>query len=368
MPQDLLFSLWFFYWVLKGQYIVQSVFGFYSGANWAHVGNVEQSRGAYFAVVLLALWGGRRHLWACCKAAWRGRLEFELDPFSPRVAFIGIVGGIIGLIFFSRAAGMALWVACVFFIIYYVLSTAITRVRAEFGLPIHDAWSLGPDRGIIHYFGTRRLGFSNLTVMTLYHWFNYTYASHPMPHQLEGFKMGDRFHAGRPFYRRLAWIFMLATVVSALVTFGIMLDGYYRYGNATGHYTGYGGGVFGHIIFRRLEFWLKNPTESNFTVTGFVGIGFGIATVLYFLRRRFFWWSLHPLGYAIAPSWGAQMWSSFMFAWFLKWCILRLGGVGTYRRAVPFFLGIILGEFLVGSLWNWVSIFFNVATYQFARG
>lgn len=367
MPLDLLFSSWFFYWALRWERIAKSAFGLRMLPGFPY--EKEQTLGAYLAVAVIALWMGRRHLAAFGAAAWRGRRDSEDDPVTPRVVLLAIAGGVLGLAYFSQAAGLALGLGLAFFIIYYLFSIAMTRMRAEFGFPIHDAhYPQGPDFAIWMSMGTRPLGPQNMTVLALYHWFNRTYASHPMPHQLEAFKMGERLGARRRTYAQIAGVLLLAVVLSVLATFAVILDGFYRHGSATGYYTWWGSGGFGRETYGWLEGWLENPTEPNVVGVQFVGVGFAIATFFHFMRTRYMWWSLHPLGYAVSTSWGAHVWSSFLIAWAAKWGALRFGGIGFYRRAVPFFLGVILGEFLVGSVWNWVAILFDVTTYQFSVG
>ncbi|MBD3183498.1 hypothetical protein GF312_14480 [Candidatus Poribacteria bacterium] len=370
MPLDLLFSSWFFYWVLKAQYIFRSAFSFrmFPGYPYAK----EQSFGAYMAIILAVLWTGRRHLKNVLASVFNKKTA-QKDPeggMSYRTACLGIILGIVFLCVFSVQGGMSVYIAIVFFVIYYLLSTAMTRMRAELGFPIHDAhYPLGPDHVTIISFGTRRLGPGNLSMLALYHWFNRTYASHPMPHQLEGFKMADELRvSGRRFNRHLIIILTLATAISVISTFWLILESFYRNGSSSGHYTWWGSGGFGRETYYWLESWLSYPSDSNIPAVGFIGVGFFSSLVMMALRFRFLWWPFHPLGYAISSSWGVHVWSSFLISWIIKVVVLRYGGLKTYRKAVPLFLGLILGEYLVGSLWNWVSIIWNIPTYQFSVG
>ena len=41
------------------------------------------------------------------------------------------------------------------------------------------------------------------------------------------------------------------------------------------------------------------------------------------------------------------------------------GGVVRHRKIAPFFLGLILGEFTVGSLWTILGIIAGIPTYGF---
>ena len=370
MPIDLLFSAWFFYWVLKAQRIFSSDVGLQGLPNFPYA--KEQSFGAYIAIILAVLWAGRHHFQQVGLSLFRSDKDQPdiAGGISNRAAVIGIILGFVFLCFFSVQAGMGIWLSVAFFFLYYLLSTAITRMRAELGFPIHDAhYPLGPDHIAIIAQGTRRLGPKNLAVLALYHWFNRTYASHPMPHQLEGFKMSDQLRISTPrVSRNLIWILMLAIFTSVVSTFWLILDSFYRRGSASGFYTWWGSGGFGRETFRWLESWLLHRTEPDLFAIGAVSVGFLLSIGMMFLRLHFLWWPFHPLGYAISSSWGIHVWSSFLISWIVKLIVLRYGGLRSYRQTVPFFLGIILGEYMVGSVWNLVSIIFNIPTYQFTVG
>jgi hypothetical protein len=83
---------------------------------------------------------------------------------------------------------------------------------------------------------------------------------------------------------------------------------------------------------------------------------------LLFLRQRFLWWPLHPLGFPISMTYTIVYygWLSILLAWAFKAVILRYGGVRAYRRLTPFFLGLALGEFFTASLWVFIDGYFGV--------
>ena len=41
----------------------------------------------------------------------------------------------------------------------------------------------------------------------------------------------------------------------------------------------------------------------------------------------------------------------FLVAWLIKIVVLRYGGSSVYRRLIPLFLGLILGDFVTASAW-----------------
>jgi len=81
---------------------------------------------------------------------------------------------------------------------------------------------------------------------------------------------------------------------------------------------------------------------------------------------RFFGFPLHPLGYAISSSWAIHLvWVPMLIAWVLKGLTMRYGGLRAYRQFLPFFLGLILGDCVMGSLWALVGLALNMRTYNF---
>ena len=98
-----------------------------------------------------------------------------------------------------------------------------------------------------------------------------------------------------------------------------------------------------------------------------MGIGFSVMMILVYLRSKVIWLSIHPLGYLIAG--GGELPGDLLLPLIIctgaKWLILKHGGIRSYRRAVPFFLGLVFGDFMVGSSWSFLSVLFDTETYQF---
>ena len=91
----------------------------------------------------------------------------------------------------------------------------------------------------------------------------------------------------------------------------------------------------------------------------FFGIGAAGMALLTFLRYRFSWWPLHPIGLAVAAADnGYSLAMPVFFAWACKSILMRVGGVNLYRRAKPLFLGLLVGytcgvvfSFAIDALW-----------------
>ena len=123
---------------------------------------------------------------------------------------------------------------------------------------------------------------------------------------------------------------------------------------------------FANESFRRLENWLTAMPSPDFPAVVFVILGFGGTILLSMLRMRFLWWNLHPVGYAISGSWAINpMIGSIFVGWLLKWIVLKYGGRRWHHAVIPLFLGVILGEFLGGTLWSILGIALKKSMYRF---
>jgi hypothetical protein len=97
---------------------------------------------------------------------------------------------------------------------------------------------------------------------------------------------------------------------------------------------------------------LGNPSSMAVWHMVFTCIGGALAALFLFLRHRFLWWPLHPIGLAVGSTLPMYfVWFSVMLAWLFKWVILKYGGAGVYRKVRPLFLGLILGDFGSAGLW-----------------
>ena len=360
IPLDLSFSLWFFYLFWKAQRLLWYTLGISmpGGVYTGYRNIIEQSSGAYLALFVVAMWMSRKHLGMVFKNITRkSAIDDSGEPMSYRAAMLGIAVGSIFLLVFCCKAGMSLWVALLYFGIYFALITAITRIRAELGVPVHDMHHGGPDFLMTTFFGIRRLGLGNMSIFTLFYFFNRVHYSDVMPYQLEGFKLAEKMGGNG---RSLLIAMVVAVFLGIVGTFWTFLHTTYQIGLA--------GRVewFGWEAYNRLQHWINHPTAPDYSTGIFLGIGFITALVITFMRNRFVWWQLHAAGYAVSSSWGLGVtWFPILISWIAKYVILRYGGLKAHQRAIPFFSGLILGEFVVGSIWAIIGQVLGIPTYAF---
>ena len=327
MPVDFLFSCWFFYLFWKAERIIAAALGFTATRpDFPYID--QQAFGAYMVFFLFAVWHSRRHL----VAAWRkvlggpGGADDSGEAASYRTAAVGVVVGLAVLLAFSIAMGMSARLAVSFFAIYFALAVSVTRMRAQFGSPVHDLHFTGPDTTLPLLIGTSRMAPQDLTVMAQFFWFNRAYRSHPMPHQLEGMRL---MRSSGGMDRRLFPAMLAMGVFATLAAFWGMLHLTYQYGALAKS-----AGTFGGEAFSKLESRLTNPEGPSFAAAVAIAAGFGIAFWMEILRLNVPSWPFHPLGFAVSSSWEMNLvWMPLMIAWLAKSLILSHGGLALFRRA-----------------------------------
>jgi hypothetical protein len=366
LPLDLLFSSWFFYFFWKAQAVLTAAWGLNDGRpQFPYI--LEQSAGAYLGVTLSVLWAARRHLGQVFRGAF-GRervLDDSEEAMSYRTAVLGAFAGLAGLVAFLVWFRVTPWAAVAFFLLYFALAVSVTRMRAELGSPAHDLRWTGPDHLLPVMIGPRDLSKATLAFFSLAWGFNRNYRSHPMPHQMEGLRMAQ---VSGIRMRPLVWVMLGAGVWGCLCAFWALLHVYYQVGAATARVQVPGvPQVFGREAWARMARWTTPPGPPRDPAqTGFVVAGIFFSLFLTVMRGQFLWWPFHPVGFAVSSSWAmGYMWFPFVLAWVLKHAILRAAGLRGYRRALPFFLGLILGEFLVGGFCNLAGLVFGFELYRF---
>jgi len=362
LPLDLAFSCWFFYLFWAAQKLISALFGLTKIPAFPYV--TEQSAAGYLALASFALYMAKDHLaeiWRALRGL--GRPDDEGEPMRYRTAWWLIAAGLLFLLAFSLRMGMWLAIAVVVFFIYFMYSLTVTRVRAELGPPAHDLHMAGPDQILTNLFGSdgRLLPPRQLTVLKLYFWFNRAYRAHPMPIQLESFKIAQ--YTGIPM-AAMSQALVLAAGVGVLAAYWSQVHVYYAYGISAK--MSFLARIFGTEPYNQLAAWLLNGQPPNYGKMGAYVAGFLFTLALMALRVRHVWWPFHPVGYAISSSWSMNcLWLPIFIAWLAKWVLLRYFGFKAFRKAIPFALGLILGEFLVGGAWLLAGWLLNFNAYAF---
>ena len=369
MPLDLAFSCWFFYWFWKLQRVAASHIGVHGMPGFPFV--EEQTAGGYYAIAFIAIWITRRHLVRVARILLGRPVEnvAHWERQETTLAAVLLTMGSAGLFAFCWTAGMEPTIVVIFFVLYFLISIAITRMRAELGPPAHDLHNIGPHQQIVRFIGAARMNSTELdpkypTTLAMFgfmNFFNRAYRGNPMPHGMEGFRIAERLKMDN---RRYLVAMGLALALGTVCGFFSMLWVFNKYG-ASAQALG-PGEWFGRETWDKVNVWFTAPQPHQLEPTYAILVGLATGLGLAALRMNLTWWPFHPVGYAVSGSWSMdQLWLCVMVAWLIKALLLKYGGAKAYKPAIPFFVGLMMGDFMVGSFWQIYGIVMETQVYHF---
>lgn len=233
----------------------------------------------------------------------------------------------------------------------FVVFIALARIIAEAGLPGCQT-PMAPQAFLVRGFGPDVLGLRNMTALGLSTvWMGET-ATNMMNAMTHALKLTT---TPKKAYTKLSWILFLTIVVGLAGSIGMILHLAYQYGGINLHGWYFEGAPMWPFTY--MASVASSPERSFMPRLVFTTIGGTVMAALIFLRQRFVWWPLHPVGFPIAGTYTivSYDWFAVFLAWLFKGAILRYGGVKTYRMLLPFFLGLILGEFFIASAWVFID-------------
>lgn len=361
VPTEITFSVWFFYLLLRFANVFATAIG-YEPAGFPY--QQEQSFGSYLALGIFLIWVSREHLGNVWRKAIRGAraIDDSHEPMSYRGALIGLVVGVGGMLVWAVSAGMALWTAAIYFGLFLLFALVYARARAEAGAAMVWLFPFYQHKKMMVYIGgsevfERHGGWRNLTIFSLLMFLSRGYFQSMMAYQIEATRIADQ---ARIRQRVMQWWLVAALVVGLAGAYVIHLHAYYMHGaNILEGGTTQGGYRTRLAVteYEELSGFMRGHNLPDRTRTGAALAGVVVTVILVTLRSIFLRFPLHPLGYAMVTAYGGPLWGPFFIVWVVKSLVLRIGGMGMYRRLIPFFLGIVVGHFFTaGLVWGLLSI------------
>ena len=350
---DISFSCWFCYVGVKLANVATAMLGFSDAGGGGAANRApyirEQSMGAFIGVAFFSVWMARKAIWKALQEVRRPTGKDRDELMSYRLAILGGAIGLSFLVGFLVAAGLAPRLAILFVAVYLCVSITLARIVSEAGA----GWAWSPQWSVTAFttdaFGANHLTPQSLTVLHGYTSWTGDMRDNPLPQTSQSLKMGQSANiSAHSFLAPLVW----AAIFGIFCAFWAHLHIYYSFGASSAKVRpALMGGA--PAAARMAEAMIASPTKQDFA--GLLGAGFGMCLVfvLTALRLRFAGWPLHPLGYALATTNSMDyMWFPFFLAWLAKWLTLRYGGIRAFRAYLPFFLGLILGDYVVPTLWG----------------
>ncbi len=359
-------SAWIFHLFIRSQAVAGAMLG-YQRAGFPY--GQEQGLGAYLLLAGFFVWVGRDHLRSCLRQALGGNIAGQATPvpgspkgeggspghddelMSPRTALWLMVGGVAGLYVWATFSGLAPWLGGLYLVIVLAVALVYSRIRAETGVPL--VWMFPyyqQKRFIINALGSAPImrygGLRSATMFANLAFLSRSFFSSLIGYQIEGFKIAE---ATAVRGRQMSWALVLGLVGGVLGGWWVLLTAFYDFGaHALAGWQGIAIGEYTDVIS-----YQRAPVLPDVSRTVASVLGFALTGLLGGLRQAYLRFPLHPLGYAMAASYGSLIWGPMFAVWLVKALVMRFGGMGSYRRLIPLFLGLALGHFFIaGAVWG----------------
>jgi len=350
IPSEVAFSLWLFV-LLNGFMLV-----FFSRFEPARH-EVTRSMGIYVAYFAGLLWLARGHLRLVITAAWQRKPRADDEPLSYRTMLGGWLICICVAWLWLMLAGMNWLMAALLLAVGTMLITLMARIVTETGL----FW-VGPSfwpkemfssllgRGIVSaksFFWTEVMSpifYGDLRENIM----PYTANSLRMAQDLKETPQGGK----AKWFRWLGVALIVSILVSGVVTHYLS----YTHGGSSldewaKHKRAYDAMQDTYVFSHTTPDTSFANSWGHFIAGAFMVIGLMVGRIM--------WagWPLHPIGLVLMNSGPMQtLWFSIFIGWGLKRLLLRYGGAGAFRRARPFFIGLIMGEVLAAGIWMIIGL------------
>ena len=364
--RDIAFGLCFFYLLNTAQQGIFNVLGVDSPdpilgsySNYTGAIIVHQGFGAIIVLVLFGLWTARKHLSDVFRKAFHGdsAVDDSGEILSYRVAVWMLLASLTFMGVWLWQSGLPGWITPLYLFLAFVLFIGITRVVAEGGLAFIFAPMIASDF-VAAGFGTQALGSSGIVALA----FTYVWASDILTFVMAACANGLKLveETIRKERRLIFWGMLIAIVVTLFSSIWAILELAYRYGgiNTSPHFFG----PDATYAFDNAAARMKAPEGPHWQNWGYTAMGGIIMGLLMLARQRFLWWPFHPLGFPISAVFGTMFFSVFL-AWAIKSVVMKYGGPRLYLKTRPFFLGLILGQFVTVGVW-YVIDYFTGATWN----
>ena len=345
---EVLGSTWIFHLFIKLQAVLGATIG-YQKAGFPY--GQQQGLGAYLLLACYLLWVARAHLRRCLRLAAGSEGQDRAEAAEYRAALAMIVGGLVALYVWAKLVGLAPWLGGVYLLVILAVALVYARIRAETGVPL--VWmfpyyqqkqaitaALG-SAPIMRHGGLRSATmFANLAVLSR------SFFTSLIGYQIEGLKIADVTQVSR---RVMKWALVIGLTAGFVGGFWVLLTAFYEFGaHALAGWQGIPIREYEQVIS-----WDHADAPPNPAHTIATALGAALTGLLVVLRGRYLRFPLHPLGYAMTAAYGELVWGPLLTVWIIKALVMRMGGMRTYRRLIPMFLGLAIGHFFVaGAVWG----------------
>jgi len=360
------FSFWFFFILgallvgllgLLGYNIPAAALGITFGPTLSRPEEIQMI-GAYGIFFLFLLWLARHHIKDVIRHAVvlrRGEYS-EAEWFSTTISFWGFVLGSLGIMIWCSHYGMPFYVSFLLISACFMVMAVATRVICQGGIA-YFTLTAAPTDGLIFIFGPGF--FSNIGILiagVIQKVLFVDLRESLMPSLLHANKVSQNLSN-----RRVIFFSMCITLIAGVVvSFVAMLALCYKFGIRELQLDWATSTTL--TVYENIYSLIESPVEASRWVMIFSMAGAFVMLILVICYHRIYWWPLHPLGYLTAYSSAMRLlWFSFFIGWLCNTLCIRYGGVVLFKKVRYFFVGLVVGDFLMGGTWSIVGWFSDMS-------
>jgi len=313
-----------------------------------------QMIGAYLVFFAFLAWLARFHFLDVVLKAFGLKKEESLDSewFSTRLAFWGFIVGGFGIVMWCHYFGIPLIFSFLMVGAFFLVTLVATRVICQGGIA-YFTLTAAPIDMIMAFFGPKYFTSIGILVAGVVQKVLFVDLRESlMPSLLHARKVTEKVTNNR----RMIIVIMVMLVLGVLVSFLAMLALCYKFGvrelelDWATRTTA--------AVYEDVYSLVENPVDPGNWVMIFTIAGAVVMTVLVLCYHRFYWWPIHPIGYLTAYSSAMWiLWFSFFIGWLCNALCMRYGGVVLFKKMRNFFIGMIIGDFLMAGSWAIYGLF-----------
>lgn len=305
-----------------------------------------ESFGALVFIAVWSVWLARRHLRSVWRQALTGQGDVR-DVRHYRLALVTALASAVYVVGWGVSLGVSLPLSIGAFLLMVMTYFVTIKLVAATGFPyLTPSWANAKgELFVTELIGSANLSQQNVVSFKIFSsnmfFGNIRLPVWPaLPHLLRIFSLRRQ---SKRVVAVVAVAFGVGFAVAAWATISMAYDV-----GATNHLMV----IIG--LYDQIAHIQLNPRVADPGKWGVWLLGFLEAAGLAFLRGRFYWFSLHPIGLAYQATAGTSIyWFSLLLVWLAKLVLLRYGGIRAYRAGKPFFYGLGIG-YVVGVVFSGV--------------
>ncbi len=356
------FSFWFFYIAgallfgvlsLMGANIPAGALGVTFGPTISRPEEMQMI-GAYLVFFVFIAWLARFHFMDILKMGFglKKSAAPEDEWLSTATAFWGVVLGGLAIVCWCYFAGVPFLFSFLVVAALFLFMLVATRVICQGGIA-YFTLTAAPMDGLMVFFGPKAFTHIGLVVTAILQKVLFVDLRESlMPSLFHVRKISD----GTGSNRRIFAAIMITLLLGILVSFLAMLALCYKFGVRELQFDWASRTTL--TVYDNLFSIIESPVEQGHWVMSFILVGAVLMMVLVICYHRFYWWPIHPIGYLTAYSsamW--YLWFCFFVGWLCNALCMRYGGVILYRKVRFFFIGLIIGDFMMAGSWAVFGLF-----------